>query len=137
MMSPHYLCECGLDRKECDFVILEAFLKAIAGAGWIPILGDTPIGRGGTQSLNSLIKCLQSIKFLHYYRHEPVYPPSEPIGIKNWQPLSKLFRGATQTCTLHTLGRFLQRAPLTLWSQVISKAIYSSVLLWNHNLTNL
>lgn len=70
MLPPHHLCECRLDRKECDFVILGAFLHDIGEAGCISILGDTPVGRGKTQSLNSLIKCLQSIEFLSYSRHE-------------------------------------------------------------------
>lgn len=64
------VCECGPSRPECDLVIIGAVTKALAHAGWIPILGNTPTGRGDTQSINSLIECLQRIKFFPYFRHE-------------------------------------------------------------------
>lgn len=70
MKPAHYQSDCRLDRKECDFVIIGAFLYSTGDAGWMPILGNTLVGRGKTQSLNSLIKCLQSIEFLPYSRHE-------------------------------------------------------------------
>lgn len=68
-MSYCYDTECRLNRPECDLVIYGAFTKALAHAGWVPILGDMPLGRE-TQSINGLIKCLQSIEFLPYSRHE-------------------------------------------------------------------
>lgn len=69
-MSSCSICECTPSRPECGLVIYGAFTKALAHAGWIQILGDIPTGRGKTQSINGLVRCLQSIEFLPFFRHE-------------------------------------------------------------------
>lgn len=70
MASSCSVCECRPSRPECDLVITGAITKALAHTGWIPVLGNTPTRRGETRSINELIQCLLSIKFLPYFRHE-------------------------------------------------------------------
>lgn len=109
------VCECRQSRPECDLVICGAFTKALAHAGWIPILGNTPTGRGETQSINSLIICLQSIKFLPYFRHESCLSTFRAKWDEELAAAIKAvprgysdvhlahFGGGTQTNTSHTL----------------------------------
>lgn len=50
-------------------MISGAFATALADAGWVQLVGNTPTQRE-TPSMNSLIECLQSISLLPYPGHE-------------------------------------------------------------------